>query len=196
MNGVASSATASAPAQPAVPASALAGQERTILDAIPVRPASFDAISILGRAPGTFSGEACGPYAAGFAKAQAAMSKATTLKDKVTASVELTMAGMVGQALCPAEISFTPSTEVADAVRATGLEACHIADAAARKARDKGRSHRRERRYLALDALDRAVISTYETYLPTCSKLMKRRMESSLKFARERICGARLSIPT
>ncbi|MEM7429873.1 MAG: hypothetical protein AAF441_27710 [Pseudomonadota bacterium] len=163
------------------------GQERVILDAVPARPANFDAAKALGRTPGTLAGAECQPYTAAFADAQAAMNSATTLKDKVTASIELAMAGMVGQALCPAEISFTPSTGVADAVKATGLEACHIVDAAARTARDKARPHRRDRRYRALNAYNSAVVWAYETYLPTCSKLMKRRVESSLKFARDTV---------
>lgn len=181
-------ATASQPATQDTSASAQpSGQERVILDEVPVRPASFDVVAALGRTPGTVSGAECGQYASALTTAQGALKSAATLKDKVVASIELTMTGMVGQAMCPAEITFTPDTAVAAAVKATGLEACHIVDDVARTARDKSRPHRDERRYLAIDAINKAVVWAYETYLPTCSKLMKRRATSSLKFARDAV---------
>ncbi len=189
MLNVATKAKEEAPApQPQVTANPEpTGTELVILEAVPARPAGADPVKLLGgQVPGTLTGAACAPYKQAIDDAQSALASATSLKQKVAGTVALEAQGSIGQALCPNDITFKASNTVVKDVAATGLEACHIVEATGRELAKTSRDFRKQRLYRAIMALDEAIARSYAQFQPTCSSLMKARMDRMVQYARDK----------
>ena len=182
---LAEAARPSTPAQARPAAGSRTKAERVILDAVPPRRKNTDPVALLGAAPGTLGPDACRGLSDEIKAAKTGLAEASSLKSRVEMTVRLVASGMVGQALCPAGIRFTPPTDVVAAVKASGLEACHIVEDEVKGFRNKEKAFHKERRYRAILALNAASVWAYETFQPVCTRLMTRRVQQMLKFARD-----------
>ncbi|MEM7301268.1 MAG: hypothetical protein AAF468_09310 [Pseudomonadota bacterium] len=138
---------------------------------------------MIGGAPGMADEATCQTLEAEVGKASAAL-KSGNLGERATASIQYAALVMEHQATCPAVDGMKlPISTIAE-VNNTGLEACHIAIAGAKAIDDRGKVNRRGKNYRAYLANGKARIWALEAFEPSCSELTKRRMESSIKFAK------------
>ena len=187
--GSAQPAPAAAKTQPA-PAAAKtqpAEKYRMILTEVPPLADGATPESLYGSAPGTLSADACAQLSADLQTSQQNLASASNLGEEVQRSVHHAAKIKTAEALCPGLEAPSLPEDVVRKVAATGLEACHIALAAAKEVDKSARDFRTKKLYRALIAMSEAKLWALEAFAPSCSRLTERSMQSTIKFTKQQI---------